>query len=75
MVYVTGACFTLNQYMDITLHEEFYGRKMVSQEASDASTMHRFVPKKQTIANIMAFSRALSVNTYDHLGVQEIILN
>jgi hypothetical protein len=61
--------------MDITLHEEFYGQKSLNQEAVDASLQERIVPKKQTIATIMAYSRALSIQCYETLGQEETILN
>ncbi len=61
--------------MDITIHEEFHGQKSLNQEAIDASAQERIVPKKQTIASIMAYSGALSVRCYETLGQQESILN
>ena len=61
--------------MEKPVHEEFYGQELVSIEVFEALMMDDLKPKKQTIANIMAYSKALSVRCYDSLGSQETILN
>lgn len=61
--------------MDITIHEEFYGQKSLNQEASPHVEPQKMIVHRQTITNIMAYSKALSVSCFDSLGTQEIILN
>jgi ribosomal protein S15P/S13E len=61
--------------MDITLHEELYGQTFLDSKANDASSKPKLRAKKETIKNLMDYSRALSVNCYDSLGQQETILN
>jgi len=61
--------------MDITLHEQNHGQKIVNLEAFEALMMNDLKPKQSTIKNIMAYSKALSVECYDSLGQQETILN
>ena len=61
--------------MEKHLHEEFYGQEFVNLEVFEALMMDDLKPKKQTIANIMAYSKALTVQCYESLGCQETILN
>ena len=61
--------------MEIPLHEEFYGQELVNMELFEALMLDDLKPKKQTIANLMAYSKALSVRCYESLGQQETILN
>ena len=61
--------------MDITLHEEFYGQKSLKEEIVDAFNKETIVPARDTIKNIMAYSKALAVREYESVGQQEIILN
>ena len=61
--------------MEAPLHEEFYGQKLASIELFEALMLDDLKPRKQTIANIMAYSKALDVRCYDSLGDQETILN
>ena len=61
--------------MDITIREELFGQENFNLDAFEALMMDELKPKPQTISNIMAYSRALSVSTFDSLGQQETILN
>ena len=61
--------------MDITLHENNHGEKLVSLEAFEDLMMGNLKPSKTTIKNIMAYSKALSIKKFDCLGEQETILN
>lgn len=61
--------------MDITLHEEFYGQTFLNPKAEKSSGGSKIRARKETIKNLMAYSRALSVKSYESLGQQETILN
>lgn len=61
--------------MEKPVHEEFYGQELANLEVFEAFMMDDLKPKKQTIANIMAYSKALAVQCYESLGQQETILN
>jgi hypothetical protein len=61
--------------MEKPVHEEFYGQELANFEVFEALMMDDLKPKKQTIANLMAYSKALAVNCYQSLGCQETILN
>ncbi|MGB0391557.1 MAG: hypothetical protein ACPGRC_01310 [Salibacteraceae bacterium] len=61
--------------MDITLHEESYGQKSLKKEVVAAFKELSAKPSRDTIKNIMAYSRALSVSDYESLGKQELNLN
>lgn len=61
--------------MDITLHEELYGQTFLNPKENKTSSKPKLKAKKETIKNLMNYSRALSVNCYDSLGQQETILN
>ena len=61
--------------MDITLHETNHGQKTQNLESFEDLMMGRLKPTKTTVNNIMAYSKALSINSYDCLGEQETILN
>ncbi len=61
--------------MEKPLHEEIFGLELVNMEAFEALMLDDLKPKRQTIANIMAYSKALEIKNYKSLGQQEIILN
>ena len=61
--------------MDITIHEELFGQENLNIDAFEALMMDNLKPRQKTINNIMAYSKALSVSTYDSLGQQDTILN
>lgn len=61
--------------MEKPIHEEFYGQELVNFEVFEALMMDDLKPKKQTIAKIMAYSKALTIHCYESLGCQETILN
>lgn len=65
----------LNQCMDKTLHEEFYGQKSIEKEVIGFFHENEVKPHSDKIRNIMAFSKAFSVEQYDSLEQQETILN
>ncbi|MFT4754129.1 MAG: hypothetical protein ACI9GM_001008 [Salibacteraceae bacterium] len=61
--------------MDITLHEESYGQKSLKSELAEAFSAEGLPAQRETIKNIMAYSKALSVNQFGTLGKQETNLN
>jgi hypothetical protein len=61
--------------MDITLHEESYGQKSLKSEIVSAFKEKGTSPERETIKNIMAYSKALSISQFDTLGQQESNLN
>mgnify|MGYP000050051916 CR=1 FL=1 len=61
--------------MDITLHEESYGQKSLKSEIAKAFSADGISAQRNTIKNIMAYSKALSVGQFDTLGQQETNLN
>lgn len=61
--------------MDKTLHEEFYGQKSIEKEVISYFSDQEVKPHRDKIKNIMAFSKAFSVDQYDTLGQQETNLN
>lgn len=61
--------------MDITLHEESYGQKSLKKVVAALFQEEGVKPKNDTIKNIMAYSRSLSVNKFETLGTQDINLN
>lgn len=61
--------------MDITIHEESYGQTSLKADIISAFQSEAVQPKRNTIKNLMAYSKALTVNQYDTLGQQEINLN
>tara|TARA_R110002050_G_scaffold286088_1_gene436095 strand:- start:47856 stop:48041 length:186 start_codon:yes stop_codon:yes gene_type:complete len=61
--------------MEKPVHEEFYGHELANLEVFEALMMDDLKPKKQTIANIMAYSKAVTFQCYESLGQQESILN
>lgn len=61
--------------MEKPLHEEYYGQELVNIELFEALMLDDLKPKKQTIAKIMAYSKALTIRCYESLGQQEVILN
>lgn len=61
--------------MDITLHEELYGQTFLNPKTEKSNGEPKIRARKETIKNLMAYSRALSVKSYESLGQQETILN
>ncbi len=61
--------------MDITLHEKLYGQIFLNSKTEKSVGESKIKVRKETIKNLMAYSRALSVSNYESLGQQEVILN
>ena len=61
--------------MDTPLHKEFFERKSLKLVIKEALEATPILPNQNTIKNIMAYSKALSVSQYESLGQQEMNLN
>lgn len=61
--------------MDKPLPQNFSEYSNDCIETLEALMTEEMKPKKQTIANLMAYSKALKIENYSTLGQQEIILN